>query len=122
MVEKAPGLLTLLSGGLISGMVTNWFEASATFKKCTVEKISFILLCLLDLTLSVVAVSMGFKEINPVMSFLIGIPVLLLLVKLAIPILIAWLIPGRLLWPSIVLLGLVTIWNLKEILVFFFWR
>jgi hypothetical protein len=101
-------------------MTTNWFEASATFKKCTVEKASFILLCLFDLTFSVVAVSLGFTELNPVMNFLIQIPVLLLLVKLAIPILIAWLIPGRLLWPSIGLLALVTIWNIKEILVFFF--
>jgi hypothetical protein len=101
-------------------MTTNWFEASATFKKCTVEKASFILLCLFDLTFSVVAVSLGFTELNPVMNFLIQIPVLLLLVKLAIPILIAWLIPGRLLWPSIALLALVTIWNIKEILVFFF--
>ena len=101
-------------------MTTNWFEASATFKKCTVEKASFILLCLLDLTLSVLAVSMGFTEINPVMNFLIRIPALLLLVKLGIPILIAWLIPGRLLWPSIALLAAVTIWNIKEILAFFF--
>ena len=101
-------------------MATNWFEASATFKKCTVAKVSFILLCLFDLTLSVVAVSLGFTEINPVMSFLIGIPVLLLIIKLAIPVLIAWLIPGRLLWPSIAVLALATIWNIKEILVFFF--
>jgi hypothetical protein len=101
-------------------MSTNWFEASATFKKCTVEKVSFILLCLFDLTLSVMAVSLGFTEINPVMSFLIGIPILLLVIKLVIPVLIAWLIPGRLLWPSIAVLALVTIWNIKEILIFFF--
>jgi hypothetical protein len=101
-------------------MSTNWFEASATFKKCTWEKTAFILLCLLDLTLSVAAVAHGFTEINPVMKFLIQVPALLLLVKLAIPVLIAWLIPGRLLWPSIGLLVLVTLWNLKEILVFFF--
>jgi hypothetical protein len=101
-------------------MTTNWFEASATFKKCTVEKASFILLCLFDLTLSVVAVSQGFTEINPLMSFLIRVPILLLVVKLAIPVLIAWLIPGRLLWPSIALLALVAVWNIKEILVFFF--
>jgi hypothetical protein len=101
-------------------MTTNWFEASATFKKCTVEKVSFILLCLFDLTLSVVAVSLGFTELNPVMSFLIGLPVLLLLVKLFIPILIAWLFPGKLLWPSIILLAMVTLWNIKEIAVFFF--
>jgi hypothetical protein len=101
-------------------MAVNWFEASATFKKRTAEKVAFILLCLLDLTLSVVAVNHGFTEINPVMRFLICIPVLLILVKLILPVLIAWLIPGRLLWPSIALLTLVAIWNIKEILVFFF--
>jgi hypothetical protein len=100
-------------------MSTNWFEASATFKKCTVEKVSFILLSLFDLTLSVVAVSLGFTEINPFMAFLISVPILLLVVKLAIPVLIAWLIPGRLLWPSIALLALVTLWNIKEIIFFF---
>ena len=99
-------------------MATNWFESSATFKKCTVAKASFILLSQFDLTLSVVAVSLGFTEINPVMNFLVHIPVLLLLVKLVIPVLIAWLIPGRLLLPSIALLALVSIWNLKELLVF----
>jgi hypothetical protein len=60
---------------------------------------------------------LGFAEINPLMNFLIHIPVLLLLVKLVIPVLIAWLIPGRLLLPSIALLALVAIWNIKELLV-----
>jgi hypothetical protein len=102
----------------MSGMATNWFESSATFKSCTVEKASFILLSQFDLALTILAMYLGFAEINPLMSFLIHIPVLLLLVKLVIPILIAWLIPGRLLLPSIALLALVAIWNIKELLVF----
>lgn len=102
----------------MSGMATNWFESSATFKSCTAEKVSFILLSQFDLTVTVVAVSLGFTEINPFMSFLIRLPLLLLVVKLAIPVLIAWLIPGRLLLPSIALLALVAIWNIKEMLVF----
>ena len=101
-------------------MAVNWLEASATFKKRTEEKILFILLCLFDLTFTVVAVSMGFTELNPVMVFLIRMPALLLAVKLGVPILIAWLVPGRLLWPAIVLLALAAIWNMKEIIVFFF--
>ena len=72
-----------------------------------------------DLTFTVVAVSLGFTEMNPFMSFLITLPILLIVVKLVIPVLIAWLIPGRLLLPSIALLALVTIWNIKELLVFF---
>lgn len=100
-------------------MTTNWFESSATFKKCTREKVLFILLCEFDLTFTVVAVSLGFTEVNPFMSFLITLPILLIIIKLVMPVLIAWLIPGRLLLPSIALLALVTIWNVKEILIFF---
>ena len=82
------------------------------------EKASFILLSQFDLALTILAMYLGFTEINPLMNFLIYIPVLLLLVKLVIPVLIAWLIPGRLLLPSIALLALVAIWNIKELLVF----
>ena len=120
-VYRYPGVYRLFSGRwVIRVMGTNWFEASATFKKCTEEKVLFILLCLFDLTFTVVAVSMGFTEINPVMKFLIGMPWLLLVVKAGVPVLIAWLIPGRLLWPSICLLALVAVWNIKEIAGFFF--
>ena len=101
-------------------MATGWRESSATFKKCTVEKASFILLNQLDLTLTVVAVSLGFTEMNPVMKYLLQAPALLLIVKLAIPIAIAWLIPGRILIPSIALLARVVIWNIKELLFFLF--
>jgi hypothetical protein len=102
----------------MSGTATNWFESSATFKRCTAEKASFILLSQFDLALTILAMYLGFTEINPLMNFLIHIPVLLLLIKLVIPVLIAWLIPGRLLLPSIALLALVAIWNIKELLVF----
>jgi hypothetical protein len=105
---------------MTTGTVTRWWDSSATFKKCTVEKAAFILLSLLDLTLTVVAVSYGLTEINPFMRFLIQMPALLLVVKLAIPVIIAWLIPGRLLLPSIGLLGLVFIWNIKEMFVYLF--
>ncbi len=100
-------------------MTTGLFESSATFKKCTVEKVAFISLGLLDLLLTILAMNLGLSEINPLIKLLIKIPALILVVKLFIPILIAWLIPGKLLWPSIALLGMVAIWNIKE-LVFYF--
>jgi hypothetical protein len=99
-------------------MSADWSESSATFKKSTVEKVSFILLSEFDLTVTVVAVAMGFKELNPLMVFLIQLPVLFLIAKLVIPVFIAWLIPGRLLLPSIALLAIVAIWNIKEMLVY----
>jgi len=37
-----------------------------------------------------------------------------------IPIAVAWIMPGRLLIPSIALLGFAVIWNIREICVFWF--
>jgi hypothetical protein len=100
-------------------MITSLFESAITFKKYTLEKVAFIALCQFDLLLSLLALYLGFTEINPIMNYLFRIPEVLLLVKLVIPVLIAWLMPGRFLWPSIFLLAIVSFWNIKEILVFF---
>jgi hypothetical protein len=99
-------------------MVTNWWDSSATFKRSTPEKASFILLCAFDLILTILAMYLGLWEMNPFIKLLVQIPILLLLVKLVIPVLIAWLMPGRLLLPSIALLILVVIWNIKELVIF----
>lgn len=100
-------------------MTTSWWDSSATFKQCTLEKVSFVVLNQVDLALTLVAIHLGFDELNPLVNFLLDIPVLLVLFKLIIPVLIAWLMPGRLLWPSIGLLVLVAIWNLKELITYF---
>ena len=99
-------------------MATNWLDSTATFKRGTVAKACFILLSEFDLTLTVLAAYLGLWEINPFVRFLIQVPVMLLVVKLAVPILIAWVMPGRLLLPSIGLLALVVIWNIKELVIF----
>jgi hypothetical protein len=99
-------------------MPNEWFDSPATFKRDTWWKVSFIILCLADLALTTLAISLGFSEMNPVVVFLINMPVLLLVVKLGIPVLLAWLIPGKLLLPSVVLLGLVFLWNVKELAFF----
>ena len=100
-------------------IVTNWWESTATFKKCTFEKLSFIFLCLLDLMLTMVAINLGLSEMNPLVSYMIQIPALLLMVKMFIPVIIAWILPGKLLLPSIGLLALVVAWNIKELIIFF---
>ena len=102
----------------MAGMEASWWDSSATFRKCTAEKASFILLSQFDLTLTVLAMQLGLAELNPFIRYLVQIPALLLVVKLAIPVLIAWLMPGRLLWPSIGLLILVVIWNIKELVIY----
>ena len=99
-------------------MTANLWDSSATFRRCTIEKASFVLLNQFDLTLTILAMYLGFSELNPFIGYLVNIPILLLVVKLAIPLLIAWLIPGKLLLPSIALLALVAIWNIKELILF----
>jgi hypothetical protein len=99
-------------------MTTGWFESSGTFRRCTAEKASFLALCIFDLLLTVLSMYLGFAELNPFVRFLVQIPVLLLVVKLFIPLLIAWLMPGKLLLPSIGLLALIAAWNIKELVVF----
>ena len=71
-----------------------------------------------DLVLTVIAVGLGLTEINPFMQFLLTAPAMLVLFKVVIPLAIAWLVPGRLLVPAIILLGLVAAWNIKELLLF----
>ena len=99
-------------------MTTNLWESAGTFRYRTAEKVSFVLLNQFDLTLTVLALYLGFSEVNPFIRHLVSIPILLLIIKLAVPILIAWIIPGKLLLPSIALLALVVIWNIKELLLF----
>ena len=101
-------------------MTANLWGSAATFRCCVAEKVSFVLLNQLDLALTVFAVSMGFYELNPLVRSLLAAPLLLLLIKIALPLLIAWLAPGKLLLPAIILLCLVVSWNVKELLIFLF--
>lgn len=82
-----------------------------------VEKVSFVLLNQLDLTLTVIAVSFGFSELNPFMKYLLAIPAQMVLFKVVVPLFIAWLTPSRLLLPSLFFLCLVAVWDIKELLV-----
>lgn len=96
-------------------MYSRLFDSSATFKKCTAEKLTFVSLGLLDLTLTIMAVNYGLTELNPFIRFIMQIPALMLAVKFFIPVLVAWLVPGKLLLPSVALLALVIIWDIKEL-------
>jgi hypothetical protein len=100
-------------------MTVDWIDSAVTFKRCTASKMSFILLNQLDLFLTVLAISLGLTELNPLVRFLVEIPVILIIVKLIIPVLIAWIMPGKLLWPAIAVLVVAVLWNIKELIVFF---
>lgn len=101
-------------------MTATLLASTATFRRCTAEKVSFVLLNQCDLLLTVMAMHLGLYELNPLMRYLVTVPPLLVVFKLAIPLLIAWLAPGKLLLPSVVLLSLLIAWNLKELMFFLF--
>ena len=73
----------------------------ATFRHDAGLKLGFVGLIYLDVVLTFVALRLGFTELNPIMANLVANPWALVLVKGAVPVLIGWLIPGKLLLPSI---------------------
>jgi hypothetical protein len=95
-----------------------WLDSAVTFKKSTTLKVSFILLALLDLILTILAMYLGLWEMNPMVRFLVHVPLLLILIKLVIPVAAAWVMPGRLLWPCIVALVAVVVWNIWQLIAF----
>jgi hypothetical protein len=97
-----------------------WLDSAVTFRKSTALKVSFILLALFDLILTILAMYLGLWEMNPMVRFLIHVPLLLILIKLVIPVAAAWIMPGRLLWPCIVALGAVVVWNIWQLIDFGF--
>ena len=79
-------------------------------------KLSDVCLHPIDLILTVLASNAGFTELNPIMKGMLDSPLELLLVKFIVPLFIAWLVPGKLLLPAILLLTVVVGWNMKELL------
>ncbi len=101
-------------------MLANLMASAITFKKGTFEKLSFVILNILDLILTVFALSQGAHELNPLMRSVVNSPVQLYTVKLLLPLFLAWLLPGKLLWPSIALLTFVVGWNIRELVLLYF--
>ncbi len=93
----------------------NWTD----YWQSTTAKAWYVLLQQLDLALTALAMSLGLWEHNPVMRSLLTTPFQLVTVKLLIPLIIVWLVPGKLLVPAVLFLGLVVGWNVKELLFFF---
>ena len=87
---------------------------------CLVIKAAYIILHQLDLILTALAVSLGLSELNPLMKDILASPPQLVVIKLVIPLFIAWLVPGKLLIPAVAILGTVLGWNVKELLLVLF--
>ena len=99
-------------------MRPGFWDSAITFRQCTAEKVSFVLLNQLDLILTLYALSLGLYELNPWMRELVTAPFQLLLIKVIIPLFLAWLVPGRLLLPAVTLLVFIVSWDVKELLAF----
>jgi hypothetical protein len=101
-------------------MAILWTEISrylsvAEWKKGLSIKVAYVLLHQADILLTNFAISAGFKEFNPVIRGLLDAPVQLLVFKLIIPLIIAWLVPAKLLLPALVLLLVVIGLNLTQL-------
>ena len=96
-------------------MVAELRATTATFARGTNYKAAFIVLGLVDLFMTLYALGLGYTEQNPVFASLQHDPVGLFFLKVAGPIVIAWLAPARLLLPSIGLLCAVIGWNVGEL-------
>ena len=93
------------------------FQANyARHSKELYVKFSYVFLHQIDLVLTVLASNAGFTELNPIMKGMLDSPLELVLVKFILPLFIAWLVPGKLLLPAIILLAVVVGWNMKELL------
>ena len=107
--------LAMVMQGKLAGSRLAILDDSSRTRSISI-RIAYLLLQQLDLLLTVWAVNAGFTELNPVMQNLLASPLQLILVKFAIPVLIAWLCPSRLLLPSLLLISSVTFWNVKELM------
>ena len=87
----------------------------AEFKKGIPIKVAYVLLQQADMLMTSYAISAGFRELNPVVRGILDSPGQLLALKLVIPIIIAWLVPAKLLLPAIALLLAVLALNLHAL-------
>lgn len=108
--------ITLVRPGDIMNALSALRSSTATFSRGTAYKIGFVALIYLDLLLTVFALRHGASEMNPVMLRLLDNPLELGLVKVVIPVFIAWLVPSMLLLLSIAFMAGVTGWNLTQLL------
>jgi hypothetical protein len=93
--------------------------SAITFRKCTLLKLAYIILNMVDLGLTLYAVSHGAQELNPFMRSMFEAPYQLYIVKFVLPVFLAWLLPGPLIIPSIAALVFVIGWDLNQLSVFF---
>ena len=85
-------------------------------KTDTFLKVAFLTLQMADLMLTLVAARSGWAEMNPWMRAQLDSLYKMIALKFLVPVLVSWFVPGRLLIPAIVLLCLITGWNLYQMI------
>jgi hypothetical protein len=101
----------------VKGPFTSFLTACKKKDKTdTFLKVAFLTLQMADLMLTLVAARNGWVELNPVMRAQLDSLAKIAGFKFAVPVLVSWFVPGRLLIPAIILLCLITGWNLKEMI------
>ena len=101
-------------------MATVWESARryltvSEFKKGIPIKVAYVLMQQADMLMTNFAMSAGFHEVNPLIRGILGSPSELLVVKLLVPVIIAWLVPAKLLIPAIGVLLVVLALNLHAL-------
>ena len=100
-------------------MLARLKTSAFTFRKGTAEKLAYIILNLIDLGLTLFALSIGAHEYNPLLRSMAASPLQLYGAKLLLPSAIAWVLPGKLLIPAIAFLLLVVGWDVRELALYF---
>jgi hypothetical protein len=85
-------------------------------KTDTALKVTFLTMQMADLILTLVAARSGWVELNPIMLASLDSLYKVAAFKFAVPILVSWFVPGRLLIPAILLLCGILGWNLRQML------
>lgn len=95
------------------------FDSAGTFRRAVAPKAIYIILNQLDLAMTLAAVHSGLKEMNPMFRSVLHEPLLLSLMKVLMPVLIAWLAPGKMLLPAIIFVALVCAWDANCLFIHF---
>ncbi len=86
-------------------------RSAATFREGGTWKWLYVALTYLDVVLTVIGTSLGVTELNPFMAGMLEQPGQLVLVRGALPVLVAWLTPAVLLIPAAGALAAISVWN-----------
>jgi hypothetical protein len=85
-----------------------------------VLRVAFLVLQLIDFGLTMAAARCGYPELNPLVKLSADSVYKLAIFKFLVPVIISWFVPGRWLFPSILILGCVVGWNIKELIMLVF--